>query len=165
MIDQALVPRLLTVAKVAATFIQRREDVAVITVGDDEEVFVGIDYWTDAAAARDFEERAAAHAIERGLRSAVMVLPLVTRTSEEGIAYRPLLDGTQDDDETALLWFFCCSVDHGFDLARSLLTFDIDGNAHFQTLEILKGTAQLVPDSPGFALLQGLLAAPIKEIP
>lgn len=162
MISQETVPRMLVAAKVAATFVQRREDVAVILLGDtgEPEILVGVDYWANPSAARSFEQTAARKAHARGLRAALMVLPLVTTTTEEGITFRPLGDGVRQQDEVALLWFFTCDLDTGFDLARSQLTWDVDGNAHFQDLEVLKGAAQLVPHSPGFALMQALLADP-----
>lgn len=162
-ICEATVPQLLTAAKVAASYVQRREDVAVITLGEDTEVFVGVDYWLNSATGRRFEQAAAAKALARGLRSAIMVLPLVTTTESSGMHFRPLGDGDTEADETALLWFFVCHVDTGFDLARSVLRWSDDGTASFDALEILQGPSQLIPDSPGFALMQAMLAAPTKE--
>lgn len=163
-IEQATVPRMKAIAQIAASYVQRREDVAVVTLGDGSEIFVGTDYWLSDETRIRFELLVAEKARDRGVNSAVMVLPLVTSQQQDRLNYRPLGDATVTDGETALLWFFNCDIDKGYDLARSLLTFQDDGTADFAPLEYFTSSAQLTPQSPGFALMQGLLGTP-EETP
>lgn len=112
------------------------------------------DYWWDPSA----YERLVGHmAVKRGARIVALAVPLVMVEKDATIFFsepQPVLY----EGMTEMIYAVGFSADTGFELARSLVHRDATGKPSFEDIEILRGHARMLEDSPGYTLMQWVLA-------
>jgi hypothetical protein len=136
----------------AKSFVENQRDVVVAVLGTDEQdVYVGADYWTQPGR---FELVVGTQALMQGSQQGTFITPLITRKDDFTQA-RHITDGPAGPEEDHLLWIFNFDLATGFEVGRLIYTPTVP--VQWNEPEVLTGELELTECSPGFALLKLLL--------
>lgn len=114
-------------------------------------------YWQDEVQREAFETLVATECVDQEDRVVVFVTPVLVTKAEQRLDFRSPRE-EQRDGEHFQLFGLAIDADNGFDVLRCNIT-EADGVTSFGDIEMFEGNLRLTPETPGFTLLQGLLAA------